>query len=317
MSFPPNRVSEERGAALLLAIGLLALFAMMGTAYVTYMGLEAERAREDGRSTAARQFAQAGFHAAVGELAAELDANGSLGAAGSSFAFEFPVYEGGRGEAFQTSETVRARVSVDYADEMSRVNLNAAPPVILEYLLGVDTETAEAIAAALPPEGGPRWLASVDDIAVRGLIDAEALEGLPRDDITVHSAADQAPDGVLMNVNTVSRRGLEAAFNLIPEEASAVEEGRPYETVEQLEEALGRSLSETPAAGIADRLVFESRLARLTCVASVEERSASGEWHARRTRRIETVAWFPPDAPAGPIILYWRESGPADSNDSA
>ena len=312
MSFPHNRVSEERGAALLVAIGLLVLFAMMGTAYVTYMGLEAERAREDGRSTAARQFAQAGFHAAVGELAAELDTNGSLPAA-DRFAFEFPVYEGGPGEAFQASETVRARVSVGYADEASRVNLNAAPPGILEYMLGVSTETAEAIAAALPPEGGPRWLASVDDLAVRGLLDPGDL---PERDVTVYSAAEQAPDSVLMNVNTVSRRGLEAAFNLTPEEASAIEDGRPYESVEQLEEVLGRSLSETPAADITDRLVFESRLARLTCVASVEERRADGEWHPRRTRRIELVAWFPPDAPAEPVILYWRESGPADSNDS-
>ncbi|MFO7774164.1 MAG: hypothetical protein R6W89_00055 [Candidatus Hydrogenedentota bacterium] len=315
MSFPQNKVCENRGAALLLAIGLLALFAMMGTAYVTYMGLEAERAREDGRSAAARHYAQAGFQAAMGELAAELDATGSLGAAGS-FAFEFPVYEGGAGEAFQASETVRARVSVDYADEMSRVNLNAAPPSILEPLLGVEGETAEAIAAALPPEGGPRWLVSVDDLAVRGLIEAEALDGLPREDITVYSATDQAPDGVLMNVNTVSRRGLEAALNLTPDEASSVEEGRPYESVEQLEKAVGRSLS-GPPADIADRLVFESRLARLTCVATVDERRAGGEWRARRTRRIETVAWFPPDAPAEPIILYWRESGPVDSNDSA
>ncbi len=312
MSFPHTKVLEDRGAALLLAIGLLALFAMMGTAYVTYMGLQAERAREDGRSTAARQFAQAGFHAAVGELAATLGANGSLPPA-DSFAFEFPVYEGGPREVFQASETVRARVSVDYADEMSRVNLNAAPPAILEYLLGVGTETAEAVASALPPEGGPRWLASVDDLAVRGLLNAEDL---PDRDVTVHSAPDQAPDGVLMNVNTVSRQGLEAAFNLTPEEASAVEEGRPYESVEQLEEALGRSLSETPAADIADGLVFESRLARLTCVAVVEELRAGGEWHARRTRRIETVAWFPPDASAEPVILYWRESGPADDSGS-
>ena len=69
----------RRGAALIMALTMLALFTVLGTLYVSNMSTELSRADRALREARARQTAQAGIEAAVGELERAPELHGADG----------------------------------------------------------------------------------------------------------------------------------------------------------------------------------------------------------------------------------------------
>lgn len=311
----------DRGAALLTAIALLALFSLLGTAYVTYMGVVLEKAYLDMRSLQARHMARGGVEAAIGQLQAVLykpEPVRKLLASGLEI--EFPVYRVDRSNplGFSPNDRRRGAVKVAITDESGRINLNHAPLRVLRAVLRVDPEKARKILDSLPrTDAGEtaararKWLAGVDDLVNYGLMDAEAFEAVSRDWITVHTVADHSNPREFLNVNAASPHVLAAILNIHPKAAKEITSARPFKNQADLSAAAQKALStfnykpapETPDQ-LPKELCFESRCFRIVSEATLSNLGPNDSEYRKTPSRVEAVVTF---GDKGPQITYWSE----------
>lgn len=91
LSVPPSpqRRSNSRGAALFIAIAMLALFSLLGVSYVRFLMVEEDLATLEMRKLRAQYYAEAGIHCASAYLQEILEKE-SIPV--SSTTYTFPVY---------------------------------------------------------------------------------------------------------------------------------------------------------------------------------------------------------------------------------
>lgn len=309
------------GVALLTALGMLALFAMLGTAFIGYMTIERQKVGYELRIVRANAMAEGGIRAAIGEIQASLRAGQSVP---PELAVQYPVYGWDReaGNALTPRGDRVARAHVNITDESARVNLNQAPTLVLQAILGVDGNAARKIRAALPredsgviilPTAERRWLTTVDDLVTRNLIDLAVYDTLDANLLTVYSVLDNGHPGSHINVNSAPAQVLAAALNLTPDAAQKVVEARakaPFQSLGEVSAAAGKppeSFNMPPSAGAPDAmpagLALQSRCFRIRSVASLADRGENGVEANVVSREVEAVVYFPEDA--APVVQFW------------
>lgn len=319
---------NDQGVALILALGMMFIIVALGTAYVGYMEVEADSARNQLREAHIRHAAEAGIYAAIGEMAGSLAEGGLATAPRDPLTFELPVYsmqrvQAGEGEgalqnlALRASENTIGRVTVTVTDEAGRVNINHAPTRVLQALLGVDGETARAVRRRLPrgedreapqpPTADRHWFSSVRD--VQALLPADTYNQLNLDLLTVYSVDDNAAPTGYLNLNTPHPAVLGAILGVDPAEAEAVIAKGPFASVAELAAAAGKepvSWNVPPGdGGLAPELSFASRVFRFACEAQLVDTAGEAGGIVLATRRVEAVVRLRADGT--PDIRYWAE----------
>ena len=162
-----------------MAILLLGLFAIMGTAWLAYMVQENIGTDETIRQARARQAATGGIEAAIGAIEQALanDSVNELIEKPSEFGVAIYDYTG---DALAVRDGEGGTATVTISDECARININHATPKVLAALLGVDRQTARRIRGRLPrpdevavlSDSGPAkpWFTSLDDLRTSGLL---------------------------------------------------------------------------------------------------------------------------------------------------
>lgn len=314
MSARTRHRTRRSGAALILAISLLALFATLGTLYVSRMGAEVSRVNLELREARARQLAAAGVHAAIGELERALAAGQPQQVAGRTFTFEFPAYGGvfdGAGIALEAIADRASRVEVAIHDESGKANPNHLPASVLQRVLGVDGATARKVAGSLPREGAPegRWLDSVDALRTRGLLDEAQFSALNRDIISVFTVADPAQPRESLNLNAAPPEVLAAIVDVPAEAAEALAARRPFRSLDALAAAAGKdpatfNIKPDPAnpLGLPAPLALRSTAFRIVSRATYGLKGGAGEY-GRATGEVDAVVVF--DDEGRPRFTRW------------
>ncbi len=310
-SYCPRRTRDDSGMALVLALGMLVLFAMLGVAYAGYMSIEFDRARYEVQTLRARNLASAAIYGAVGHIQAAIEKGETPGAV---YTLQMPMYDQ------QRNAEIR-EVSVEVSDECARINLSFAPREVLEAI-GFDRSEVRELKRNLPRDpvamdASASWLLDVDELLNRSYVSQETFAKLDRNLLTVFSADPLKPEGYL-NLNSAPPAVLAAALNLTPEEAEAVAAKRPFESWEDLLAKTGKAadtfnvrpeVGET--GGMPASLAFTSRCYRLVSSASVE---VSGGRSRLLQHRVEAVIQL--DENGEYHARYWREeSGTRDEEE--
>jgi type II secretory pathway component PulK len=262
---------NTQGIALVTALGLLLLFAMLGTAYVRYMSVELDSARFDLLDVRAEQLSEAAIMAAIGEIETAVK-NGQTPEA--SYSITLPLYYHKQGGA----EAIDQVITVHVKDESSRININHSSPEILEAI-GIDARIVKSIIASRPsPDSLPdaRWFNSVDELQTRNFLDVPEYDSLPKELLTVYSTDhDNAVD--FINLNSVSARVLGILFNIESGEAESLASKRPFSTWEDVLTKIGREPSTFNVGNIPygsrekpKELAFKSRSFRLISDGKIE-----------------------------------------------
>lgn len=217
-----NRKSE-RGAALLMAISLLALFMYMGSEYVRYMLLEVSTVEISENRARARSIAAAGVQAALGDLGMVLEPDaGSTKVLGRK---EYPF------NTYRTPQTGEARLPVPdpdrvaradvvISDETRKLNLNSAPAAALMRVLKVDEQTAQKIVQSRGPR---RWFLSVDDLRTRGLLTEGQFAAVALEKLTTFPAGEAAgPCFKIVSDSTVAKKVNGEEYEAVHAHVSAV-----------------------------------------------------------------------------------------------
>ncbi len=298
---PRPGTRHDRGMALVAAIGMLVIFAALGTAYVSYMSIEFEDAGTQLHRVRARNLASGGVHAAIGEIQSRLD---ETRVPADEYTFPLSTYRREQGGPGAYPQTVRVSVS----DESARVNLNTAPTALLGALgLGAD-----AIAKLESMRASGRRLASVDALRVEDIVDAAAYDALNASSFTVSSAG-----GV--NLNTASADVLAAAFGISADEAGALAAKRPFADWADVLQKVGREPAtfNLPVAAFAPReqpagVAFSSSSFRLRSTVTME---MPGGNHRPVYAGVEAVVNF--GRGGAYSIRSWTELRGADARETA
>jgi type II secretory pathway component PulK len=320
--------TQQRGAALVFAISLLAIFSVLGTAYVVSMATELDAADLRIREARATHLAEAGLQAAIGDLGIAVREGRQRGLLGES-TYQFPAYKGVyTGERVLLERTERVSMAtVSVFDESGKANLNHVPVSVMQLLLGVDGQTARLISTSLP--GRPffagehpeqrRWLHGADELAERGWLSDEAAGAFDASLVTLFSVApNDARPSRYLNVNTAPAEVLAAVLDMPVDDARQVMLRRPFQSIQELEEAAGKPASEfnikagpEETGGLPRALAFESRAFRLVSegVFGTSERGSD-----QSRARVEAVVVF--DTDGGYEITYWN-AGPAPDTTAA
>ena len=223
----------------------------------------------------------------------------------------FPLYGPNRKapEGFSLRENWPASVEVKIQDESGKVNLNYAPPSVLQALLGVDGDTARRIRSSVTTQDGGGRMIALDDLATRKLVSAETYSRLPLSDLSVTNVADPTLMAESLNINTAKPEVLAAIFGMTQEEAKRAFDGkRPFATLPAAVAVTGKDpalFNLKPAAdapgAIPVELSLQSRSFRIVSNASLAESSSQREMKVR----IEAVVVFTKDGAAR--VTYWSE----------
>ncbi len=295
------RPNDRSGMALFAAIALLAIFALLGTAYLGYMWLEFSDAGVQLHRTRARNLAAGGVYAAIGEIRSALDESAQPQ---SSYEITLSTY---RHE--QTGDGAYPQhVTVSVEDESARVNLNTAPAPLLRAM-GLDAASTDKL---ISMRGKGSRLPSVDALRVNEIADAQEFESLQQNDFTVYTGE---PSGDDLNLNTASPRALAAAFGISQNEAADLATKRPFRDWPDVLQKVGREPStfNLDVAPFAPRekpagVAFESKCFRVRSAAKLD---MPGGNHRPVYAAVEAVIAFRDDD--GYAIRYWRELRGADA----
>ncbi len=320
-----KRRQTVSGVALLTALGLLFIFSMLGVAYVGYATNTLDRAQYDARLVRARHVARGGIEAAIGKIQSALlveaassplsrrDGDVATTASGNvadvlsvPLEYESPLYQFDREapEKFSPATDRRWATKVTVTDESGKVNLNCAPPRVLQAILGVDGDTARKIRSSLPlPEAaaatGQSWLTSMDDLVTRGLMPPVAYDAVPKHLVTVYTVADPARPVEFLNVNAAPPRVLAAILDVTFETAQQAAQKRPFNSLADLSAAAGKDpmtfnikpASDAPGA-LPRELSLRSRCFRIKSQAELMVRRADGSEESTLRSRAEAVVIF-------------------------
>lgn len=305
-----TRVAWNEGVALITALAMLMVFSLLGTGYVSYMSIEQERSHFELRKMRAQHLAVGGVNAAIGEIRTAIR---SGSAPAESYTFEIPIYIRDV-EAPEGLSGVPQKVTVKVRDEAARVNLNHAPRELLEAL-GMERSQVRALKNSLPKgsvQGATerRWLARVDGLRSRGILETQEYRALDKDILTVYSAADQDDPAAFLNLNTASPKVLAAVFNMTGAEAQALAAKRPFNSWSDVVVKTGRDPSTynvRPAATaphtMPRELALRSTCFYIVCDAAVEPYGTRGP---RAQAWAEAVVVFKNDGTHE--IRHWSET---------
>jgi type II secretory pathway component PulK len=318
------RNNGRRGAALIMAIMMLALFSMLGAAYVRYMAIENRQADMILREARADNVALGGFYAAIGVLQKGRLTGEMPKAGGETWSWTFPVYANlntGDAVRLETHDRRIAEASVTIIDENAKININHVPASVLQAILKVDGAVARNIRGALPlagrsaGEGAVRetaWFNSIGDLLSRDLLSREAFEAIDASLVTVNSVVDRETPAGFININSAPPEVLAAVLDLPVEAAGRVAARRPFTDLESLS-AAARKAPETfnikpdpeqPGA-LPPALALESRCFRIISAGRYAS-LAEEEEYDRASARIEAIVNF--DDQGDYRIVRWRVS---------
>lgn len=314
MRATPTKKHTVRGAALLMALSLLAVFMLLGAAYVRTTALDIESVRFDLARASARATTEAGVQAALANLY-EAQKNGSLlSFLGTPQTYQFPSFSTVKGEegAFEERADRRASAQVVVTDENARINLNAAPPSVLQRILKIDAETARRIAKARPEPGEAEvlpehaWFRHPSDLLTRNLLTAEQWANVDTTLITTYSGDPADPSRAKVNLNTASPEVLAACLNVPVETVQPLLQRRTEKPFTSVEEAVA-TLSDIFNVAMggrdpADVFTVSSSAVRITSAGSVAKRAGAGEY-ARAHARAEYVVRLS-DNPRQVTVLF-------------
>lgn len=317
-----RRVANNRGTALVLALGVLTLVVLFGTAMYRYTSLERDEFTLDNNNARANLDAKSGIEHAIAELQAAI-ASGQVDAMlNNDTEVKLNLYRlAGRtldavGQAPVADERYTSKAIVHITDESARMNVNLAPPAVLMSILKIDGEKARQLRERLPRLDGSaaaenesrRWLSSVDELASLPLLPPDTLTAERKADLTTFSALDMKAPAGFVNLNTASKPVLEAALAITPEVADKVMLARPLTSLDALVAAAGKgpdTFNFKPAAdnpgGMPKELAFSSRCFRIRSTAVLTRTSSQQEVKAI----VEAVVQFPENE--APHIVYWNE----------
>lgn len=296
-----------RGFALVGAISMLALFALLGTAYVRYMMIEVDDTARHLDVIRAQHLAAGGIYAVIGEIELVLAEGGSPD---GHYTISENVYRSQGGERAASAQEVRVSVS----DEAARVNVNHAPPAVLREL-GLDEDSLANLAKALPTSSGlrsdsRRWLTSVDELRTRGIVNRREFEAIDTDLLTIYSVEDSSKPGGFVNLNSAEPAVLAAVFGI--EDRSEIETlaaSRPFTTWQDVLTKTGREPSTFNVAPpkyasreMPGELALSSRCYRLRSEVRMNYRGARGRVVSAA---VEAVVYFKEDGTYS--IRFWNE----------
>ena len=213
---PRPRAAARRGGpgfALIGAIGMLAVFVMLGTAYVKYMMIELDDTRRQVDDARARHLASGGIYAAIGEIEAAID-SGQVPDQDFTYTIKANAYryEGGKSVPYEQE------IKVDVSHESALIDVNHAPPEVLAAL-GMDQEAIEKLGRAIPTpsglrSGSRRWLTHVDDLLTRGIVNRRQFEAIQTDQLTTYTVEDHRRPAGFLNINAAGADALAAMFGI-------------------------------------------------------------------------------------------------------
>lgn len=311
---------SDAGTALVLALGLLAVFAMLSVAWVDFMVIENQDTEMDIAVLRAEQASAGGVRTAIASMEAALASGKLADLTAAPMELEFPVYskEIPAQAALQANENLRVKTTVTIAEESSKVNLNFAPPKVLCRVLGVSLDQARQIRSNLPRiDGSPaspedavtrRWLSNPDELVIRALMKPTAYAAVDPNLITVHSVADPAYPAGFINVNTATVPVLEAILDVTPEVAAAVANARPFDSMDALAAAAGKgpeAFNVTVPGAMPQELSFSPRAWRIVSESEVQRTSADLPARSLGKARVEAVIAL--DAQGVSHITYWNQ----------
>lgn len=303
----------RRGAALVIALSLLATFSLLGTFYLHSMELELQSKTLDIRAMRARQAAVAGLQAAIGGLYTGIE-DGMLDVAlGQGYEIPFPVYAGKMGQAgpdapgtrnIEAHDTQITKATLSIEEESGKVNLNHAPASVLQLLLGIDGETARRLTSSLRQDGAG-WLIHPDELVSRGFMDANAYDALDKKYVTTVSVLDHSAPAPYLNINRASSAVLAAVLDLPLERAEQLREAGPYASLDALGRAAEKNLQDL---SIAPLLRTDSRCFRIRSTGVSDRADGRGD---TVTAAVEAVVIF--DDNGVHHIISWRDVLPGDA----
>lgn len=300
-------IAPERGFALIGAISLLALFALLGTAFVRYMMLELEDTRSHVNQVRAEHLASGGIYAAFGELEASL-AEGRNPA--QAYTIKANVYRYERGGRVAYEQEIHLTVS----DESGRINLNRASPELLAAI-GMSPGAIENLNKSVPTPTGlrsesRRWLNSVDDLLTRGIVNRREFEKIDTTQLTTYSIEDPANPVQFLNINSAEPEVLAAVFGIEnPNEVAQLIAKRPFSGWQDAVTKSGREPStfNVKSPRYATREMPKELALRSNCFRIYSEVSVNFPGSSRHVARaaVEAVVLFKEDGSYA--IRYWNE----------
>ena len=307
---PRPRAAARRGKsgfALIAAISMLALFVLLGTAYVQYMMIELNDTRRQVDDARARHLASGGIYAAIGEIEAAID---SRQIPDQTYTIKANAYRYEAGERAAYEQDIHITVS----DESALIDVNHAPPEVLAAL-GMDQEAIEKLGRAIPTPSGLRsgsrkWLTNVDDLLTRGIVNRRQFKAIRTDQLTTYTVEDHGRPAGFLNVNTAEAEALAAIFGINDsDEIRQLMAKRPFESWQDTVTKSGREPStfnlKSPryASREAPREVaFSSRCFRLRSEVRV---SFAGIARRESSAAVEAVVLFKDDGSYS--IRFWNE----------
>lgn len=317
-----QRRARKRGAALIIAVTLLAIFVTLGMFYVRNMSLELEKTLFVINQARAREAATGGVYAAIGDLQRAAAENQIPQVIATTRTYPFPVYGAQRttaGLELAPVENRRVEASVVIADESGKINLNHAPASVLQRVLNVDGVTARNITSSLPRADGEPvptqaansgWLLDAADLVSRGLLTPEQFAALDKDLITTWTVADHAAPQGFLNINAASPEVLAAILDVPLETAQQVAAVGPFDSLEALAQAAGKESATfnikpdpgNPAAWPAP-LTSDSRCFRIVSEAASVSVAGQAEYD-KAASRVEAVVVLGDNGEYE--ILYWN-----------
>ncbi|MBI2423788.1 MAG: general secretion pathway protein GspK [Candidatus Hydrogenedentes bacterium] len=296
---------QQRGAALVLALSLLAVFSMLGTYYLQSMQLAVDTNTLSIRSVRAHEAAVAGIEAAIGGLYTGLQEDQLHLILGKEREIVFPVYKGvvnGETHGIEAENRFENKAVLSIEDESGRVNLNHAPASVLQSLLGIDGETARKLASSLPHAGGEAglvWLVHPDELVSRGFLSEAAYAALDKTLLTTSSVAAHDTPAPYLNVNSASSAVLAALLGVPLQKAEELRAQRPYKTLEALAQAAGADLG---ALSMAPMLRTDSQCFRIRSTGVIGRSGGAGD---QVSATLEAVVLF--DGLGAHRVVSWTQ----------
>jgi type II secretory pathway component PulK len=307
---------NSRGTALLFALGILLVFALLGTAWVRYMTLEADEVKLNLNGTRSRAAARGGVFAAVASL--DRTVGGAAAAAGQD-SLAVPVYRYNAQDntaPLSPAESLVKQVNLEWTDESAKVNLNEAPTRVLQRILNVDGDTARQIRSSLPRGGEDEMNAGRERRPLRGVEDlrpfltGEQYANVDPAQVTVFGAE---RNRLYVNLNQASPAVLAAVLDLDIETAEYVASARPFNGPDDVVAATGKSPelfnvrpSSNGGGDWPEELGFAPRCFRIHSEGVLQRVGGPETAFGLATTRVEAVVAFP--ANEQPVICYWSEA---------
>jgi len=327
---------NDRGTALVLALSLLAIFGILGSAYVRYMSLELVKSDIQVREARAEHLASAGVQIALEGLRQEVLNADRYNVRGVTNAFDLTTYEGinvGDGGVTATelgaptepdakAEPRLAEAKVTIYDESCRINVNHAPAGVLQRALNIDANTARAVASSVPAGAtGPdsKWMLALDELVGPSRLTQDQFNAVDRSKLTVFSVLDHRNPVGHFNVNEAEPVALAAMLNVTEEQATQIKAKGPFSSITTFGEAVTAVTGApftggeaAPALGLTSRcfrIVSEGRYAKFydsAAYASAAPGEKSQYLSKPATGYVEAVVLFHDDG--SHEVLYWSTS---------